>query len=332
MKLRRKTINEIADMICGNFEEPQTYFVYRSSSFLTEFFEDCDLEYFHDGSTRKWWVADVLAELLSDPSSHPHLLPDSFIVVIRRLMDPADVTNEDSNRAEALKLLNSSLSRDGFCAYYDDSGICQVRNTETRATSSAIRSPQRAWTKEELENRQLIAGFLDSSSENQITEEILLPLFRQLGFQRITATDHKDKALEYGKDIWMKYRLPTQHDLYFGIQVKKGTIDSSGRTNESNIAGLLSQIQMLLGHPIFDPEINKKRLVDHAIIISGGEITKQARNWLGERLHASQRSQILFMERNDILDLLLTNQVPLPKSIEDGNKPPNYFPDDALPF
>ena len=129
----------------------------------------------------------------------------------------------------------------------------------------------------------------------------------------------------------MKYRLPTQHDLYFGIQVKKGKIRSSGRSNEPNIAGLLSQIQMMLGHLIFDPEINKKRLVDHAIIVSGGEITKQARNWLGGRLDASQRSQILFMEREDILDLLLSNEVPLPIPIENGNDD-QILLDDDVPF
>ena len=50
----------------------------------------------------------------------------------------------------------------------------------------------------------------------------LLPLFQQVGFHRITAAGHKDKALEYGKGVWMKYTLPTLHVLYFGIQAKKG--------------------------------------------------------------------------------------------------------------
>ncbi len=41
---------------------------------------------------------------------------------------------------------------------------------------------------------------------------------------------------------------------------------------------------MMLGHEIFDPETSKKVLVDHAFIVSGGEITKAARNWLGSKL------------------------------------------------
>src|SRR5713101_1677911 len=39
---------------------------------------------------------------------------------------------------------------------------------------------------------------------------------------------------------------------------------------------------MMLGHEIFDPETNRRVLVDHAFIVAGGEITKQAKNWLGE--------------------------------------------------
>jgi hypothetical protein len=40
----------------------------------------------------------------------------------------------------------------------------------------------------------------------------------------------------------------------------------------------------MLGHEIFDPETNRRVLVDHAFIMSGGEITKAARNWLGGKL------------------------------------------------
>jgi hypothetical protein len=151
----------------------------------------------------------------------------------------------------------------------------------------------------------------------QLTEEILLPLFRQLGFHRITAAGHKDKALEYGKDIRMKYVLPTQHVLYFGIQAKKGKIDASGvtRSTNANVAEIHNQVLMMLGHEIFDPEIGKRVLVDHAFIVAGGEITKQARNWIGNKLDASKRSQIMFMDRDDIINLFIVANLPLPSAI-----------------
>ena len=83
---------------------------------------------------------------------------------------------------------------------------------------------------------------------------------------------------------------------------------------------------MMLGHEIFDPDINKKTLVDHAFIVAGGEITKQAKHWLGERLNASQRSQILFMDRSEILHLFVIHNVPMPDADS-----ANAFPGD-IPF
>ncbi|MDF6988864.1 hypothetical protein [Escherichia coli] len=78
------------------------------------------------------------------------------------------------------------------------------------------------------------------------------------------------------------------------------------------MAEIFNQVLMMLGHEIFDPETNRKVLVDHAFIVAGGEITKQARNWLGGKLDASKRSQIIFMDREDILNLYTVSNVPLP--------------------
>jgi len=69
---------------------------------------------------------------------------------------------------------------------------------------------------------------------------------------------------------------------------------------------------MMLAHEIFDPETSRRVLVDHAFIVAGGEITKAARNWLAQNLDKSKRSQILFMDRNDLLDLYVVNNLPLP--------------------
>ncbi len=112
----------------------------------------------------------------------------------------------------------------------------------------------------------------------------------------------------------MRYTLPTQHRLYFGIQVKKGKLDSSGvtKTGNANIAEIHNQALMMLAHEIFDPEHNKRVLVDHAFIVAGGEITKAARNWLGNALDASKRSQIMFIDRDDILNLYVVANIPLP--------------------
>lgn len=281
---------------------------------LHSFFDECDLPYVHDGSTRWWWTAERLKELLEEPCAKDSL-PEKFINLLRILMYKSDATEDDPERINALMELNKPLSREGFEAFYGNDNILYVRNIRTNNLIKPNENPHRPFTEDELKKRELLINFLERCSEDELIEKILLPLFRILGFQRITVAGHKDKALEYGKDIWMKFTLPTQHIIYFGIQVKKGKLDSSGMTKAGNhnIAEIYNQTTMMLGHEIFDPETNKRVLVDHAYIIAGGEITKAARNWLGNKLDANKRSQIIFMDREDILNLFTVNLIEVPQ-------------------
>jgi hypothetical protein len=68
----------------------------------------------------------------------------------------------------------------------------------------------------------------------------------------------------------------------------------------------------------------------HAFIVAGGEITKQARNWIGNKLDASKRSQVMFMDRDDILNLFVVNNLPLPKGALPA--PSSWGLDDDVPF
>jgi hypothetical protein len=328
---RRRTLMDIADMICGNFPADSSQFRYRSSSFLTEFFSDIGTHYVHDGSTRQYWVADTLAAILEEPASGQNMLPDAFARAIDLLMDPGDAVNEGTERPGALEKLNVALRREGFEAFYAPDGHCYLRHLGTNTILAPGPNPHRPFSEAEMERRRRLEEYLRKASEDELIEEVLLPLFRQLSYHRITAAGHKDKSLEYGKDIWMRFTLPTQHVLYFGIQAKKGKLDSSGTTREgnANMAEIYNQVLMMLGHEIFDPEIGKRVLVDHAFIVAGGEITKQARAWLGNKLDASKRSQILFMDRDDILNLYVVTSLPLPEAAL-RRTPPS--PTDDLPF
>lgn len=309
MKFKPRNLRALAEMVVGDAD----YFPYRSSSYITEFFEECDLDFVHDGSTRWRWAADALESLLQEPQPKAHVLPDRFVNLLRVLMYKSDAQEGDPDRLLALAELNKPLEREGYEAFYGEDNFLYLRHIGTKTISIAT-NPHRPFTPEEIKKKSLLQAYLDSCSEDQLIEEILLPLFRQLGYHRITAAGHKDKSLEYGKDVWMRYILPTQHILYFGIQVKKGKLDTSGvsKGSNANISEIYNQTLMMLGHEIFDPETSKKALVDHAFIIAGGEITKQAKNWLGQKLDASKRSQILFMDRDDILNLYIVNNVPLP--------------------
>lgn len=326
MKFKKRNLRDIADIIVGNVE----FFPYRTSSKITQFFEECDLEFVHDGSTRWVWTADRISDLLEEPQPKPNALPERFVHVLRVLMDKADAEENDPDRSLALESLNKPLSREGFEAFYGEDDFLHIKHLGTK-TLSIPSNPHRPLTLNETKRRNLLTNYLDQCSEDQLIEQVLLPLFRQLGYHRITAAGHKDKALEYGKDIWMRYILPTQHVLYFGIQVKKGKLDAAGtkKGSNANIAEIYNQVLMMLGHEIFDPETSRNVLVDHAFIVAGGEITKPAKNWLGGKLDALKRSQILFMDRDDILNLYTVNSLPLPE----GVTPKNYsIPNGDIPF
>lgn len=227
MKWRQRTLDEIADMICGNGEG--TPFVYRSSSYITRFFRDADTDFAHDGSTRAAWVSGVLEQILLEPHSDAQTPPAMFCRVTATLMDIGDATDGDPDRAAALAKLNTSLAREGFEAFYATDRICYLRHIDTGAIAAPAANPHRPFSRDELARRELLIAYLDKASEDKLIEDVLLPLFRQLGFHRITAAGHKDKALEYGKDIWMRYTLPTQHVLYFISACRPNATSSTPR-------------------------------------------------------------------------------------------------------
>lgn len=331
MEFKTRTLNQLAKMICGDPKDNKTsYFRYRSSYYLTEFFGDVDTDYVHDGSTRPVWVSETLSKILQEPSTAADMPSDTFCRVIQLLMEKADPFNEDKERINALEEINTALSREDFEAFYADDNKCYLKHIPSQKVLKPSANPHRPFTNLEIKRRELLVNYLNNCSEDDLIEEILVPLFRQLGYYRISVAGHKDKSLEYGKDIWMKFMLPTQHWLYFGVQVKKGKLDSSGMTKggNANIAEVHNQVLMMLAHEIFDPEIGKNVLVDHAFIIAGGEITKAAKNWLANALDKSKRSQILFMDREDIINQFIVNNLPLPISAV----PAEPEEDDGLPF
>ena len=325
MKLSRRTLSRLAELVCGasggsGFSWDN--FPYRSSTYLTEFFRDCGLDFVHDGSTRKYWVLDVLEKVNEYPTSSAHLPSDATIRVIQELMAPDHFWEVDLDHERALDDINQVLARDGLEVAHE-SGACHVRSTGTGTSSSALVPMKRPLSAKERELRERMAEHLTSVSEDELIENILVPLFRRLGFERISVTGHKDKSLEFGKDLWMKYRLPTDHLIYFGAQVKIGKIDSAGRS-DANVAEIHNQILMMIDHPIWDPENNRRHLLDHVFIISAGRITKQAKAWLGQRLDADKRRQILFMDRDELLELCAAHGIAPPPP------PMNEF--DDLPF
>ena len=144
-------------------------FPYRSSSYITRFFERCGFAYVHDGSTRKWWTKELLSELnlgASDQHDLPSadLLrvmselfatkPQKALVLGKSLLrlplpvpnaPPVSLPNSPallrSNRAKHVLPLTEYFPfrvQDPNCALSGDAYPCRSLFRPTRATSGGI--------------------------------------------------------------------------------------------------------------------------------------------------------------------------------------------------
>ncbi|MDO6513345.1 hypothetical protein [Neptuniibacter sp. 2_MG-2023] len=86
MKIGAAGLMKLAEMVCG--DSPFDCFPYRSSSYLTRFFTGLDLDYVHDGSTRRVWVNDVLKELNERQTPVATMPSVEMVKVIEYLLHP----------------------------------------------------------------------------------------------------------------------------------------------------------------------------------------------------------------------------------------------------
>lgn len=315
MKLSKLTIERLAQMICGASGMSSQYeweaFPYRSSSQLTRFFHDIDLDYAHDGSTRVYWVMEVLTELNGYNANDPRLPSDELVLVIEHLLDPLHFEEEGCNHAKAVADASGVLGRNDLRVSFIDNEVC-IEHVPSGAKPKKARPETRPLNPAEKKKREQLLAFLVDASEDEFTEVVVVPLFQHLGYSRVKVKGHREKSSEFGKDLWMKLALPSEHILYFGAQVKIGRVHAAASEPTQNIANILSQLKMLFEHPVFDPVTNSKHLVDHAYLISSGEITEQARHLISEDLSRSMKRQILFMDQDDILRIWSLSSLDLP--------------------
>jgi hypothetical protein len=124
MKIGAAAITKLSEMICG--DEPFVFFPYRSSSYLTRFFVDLDLDYVHDGSTRRIWVREVLDELNRRQS--PDNMPSREVVkIIEYLLHPDHfLFNEKVDREKAIEAVTASLKTNELTISEQANGTIKV--------------------------------------------------------------------------------------------------------------------------------------------------------------------------------------------------------------
>lgn len=106
-RLDSATLDSLADFICG--DDTIHYPVYRSSSYLSRFFQNAGINVSHDGSTRKWWTLEILKQLQ----------PSDIEKIILRLSDLKEYKGNKDLLKIAVKSMNEILLMDNLAVAFN---------------------------------------------------------------------------------------------------------------------------------------------------------------------------------------------------------------------
>lgn len=101
-QMDKKTKEHLAEFVCG--DNPNKHPVYRSSQYLTKFFQEIGINAIHDGSTRKWWALGVIEQLNGTDLQN----------VILRLISPKLYGGDRDQVKLALSTMNEILAVEGL--------------------------------------------------------------------------------------------------------------------------------------------------------------------------------------------------------------------------
>lgn len=114
---------------------------------------------------------------------------------------------------------------------------------------------------------------LSDLNENTLRIEILIPLFKAMGFQDVT--DFHGGVLEHGKDIVMWKAGEFRSRVNYGVVIKATKI--SGRTTgQSSAAEVRFQIEQCITTPFQDPSTGEELNIHRCIVVSSKKINKEA--------------------------------------------------------
>lgn len=136
MKIGAAGLMKLAEMICG--DDPFRSFPYRSSSYLTRFFVDLDLDYVHDGSTRRVWVNDVLKELTERKALQENMPSSEMKKVIEYLLHPDHfLFNENVDRDKSIQAVETCLKTYELTIAQQSNGVVKLCPAHGQFVSSS---------------------------------------------------------------------------------------------------------------------------------------------------------------------------------------------------
>jgi hypothetical protein len=108
------------------------------------------------------------------------------------------------------------------------------------------------WSKEHLQ----------SLNETSLSRDVLIPLFKAMGFKDVTY--HHGGSLEQGKDIVMWRSEPPRERVNYAVVVKADRI--SGNVNSAG--AVLTQIKQSIGAPYINKKTHEEYKISHCIVVT----------------------------------------------------------------
>ena len=165
----------------------------------------------------------------------------------------------------------------------------------SRSLSSADRkaiarnAAERRWMS--AEDRPLSIATLQAMSEDELRKQVLIPLFRKMGY--FDVTDYHGGSLEQGKDIVMWQRTDFgRRNIAVVVKAKKISGKASGNNSAAEVA---TQIRQCFGRPFHDRESTDELPVHECIVVCPYELTTEARQSIASILGDSTRRNVGYL-------------------------------------
>ncbi len=158
----------------------------------------------------------------------------------------------------------------------------------------AVMREIQADTERILQKEDISAESLED--EEKFTMEVLLPLFRRMGFLDVHY-NHGQK--EFGKDITFSEIDKFNQRRNYGVQVKVG--DISGRA-KSDLNEAINQINEAFPHDYIDTSSRERRFISDFVIAISGHFTDKAKEKIMEEVRARN---VHFFDIDKIEELLV---------------------------
>ena len=137
-KLKESIITQLARMICGDDFD---YLPYRSSSQLTDFFQEIGFDYTHDGSTRRYWVINVLKNLNEETAPEFGYPSPEICDVIEYLLNYTHFCiffESEKQQNLAIEQVNKLLSTESLFVEKEETGSVKVYSRKGEFISTSI--------------------------------------------------------------------------------------------------------------------------------------------------------------------------------------------------